>query len=55
MKMKIYLQDAGHMTKVAAMSIYGKNPFKNILFRNRWTNFQEEEVGVCSIRRSSPS
>ena len=23
--MKIYLQDAGHMTKIAAIPIYGKN------------------------------
>ena len=26
--MKIYLHDAGHMTKMAATSIYGKNPSK---------------------------
>ena len=26
--MKIYQHDAGHMTKMAAMSIYGKNPSK---------------------------
>ena len=26
--MKLYLQDAGHMTKMAATSIYGKKPFK---------------------------
>ena len=25
-EMKIYLHDAGHMTKMAAMPIYGKNP-----------------------------
>ena len=28
MEMKIYKYDAGHMTKMAAMSIYGKNPSK---------------------------
>ena len=26
--MKIYQHDDGHMTKMAAMSIYGKNPSK---------------------------
>ena len=26
--MKIYLHDAGHMTKMATMPIYGKNPSK---------------------------
>ena len=26
--MKIYKYDAGHMTKLAAMPIYGKNPSK---------------------------
>ena len=26
--MKIYLYDAGHMTKMAAMPVYGKNPLK---------------------------
>ena len=26
--MKLYLQDAGHMTKIAAEPIYGKNPSK---------------------------
>ena len=26
--MKIYLHDAGHMTKMAAMPIYSKNPSK---------------------------
>ena len=28
MEMIIYLYDAGHMTKMAAMHIYGKNPSK---------------------------
>ena len=28
--MKIYQYDAGHMTKMAAMPIYGKNPSKII-------------------------
>ena len=29
MEMKIYLHDAGHMTKMAAMPIYGKTPSKS--------------------------
>ena len=28
MEIKIYVQDAGHMTKMAATLIYGKNPSK---------------------------
>ena len=28
MEMMIYEHDAGHMTKMAAMPIYGKNPSK---------------------------
>ena len=27
-EMKIWWHDAGHMTKMAAMPIYGKNPLK---------------------------
>ena len=34
--MKIWWHDAGEMTKMAAMPIYGKNLFKNLL-RNRST------------------
>ena len=33
-EMKIYKYDVCHMTKMAAMTIYGKKPFKN-LFRNQ--------------------
>ena len=32
---KIYTKYFGHMTKVAAMPIYGKNPFKNLLLQNQ--------------------
>ena len=38
--MKIYQHFAGHMTKMAAMHIYGKN-FKNLLSRNHWADFDE--------------
>ena len=39
--MKIYWKDGGHITKMAAMPIYGKNPSKNLPLRNRWTDFHE--------------
>ena len=29
------------MTKMAAMPIYGKKHFKNLLLQNRWTDFNE--------------
>ena len=32
--MEIYLNDAGHMTKMAGMPIYGKNPSK--IFFETW-------------------
>ena len=41
MEMKIYYYDAGHMTKMVTTPIYGKKPFKNLLLRNRWTDFHE--------------
>ena len=34
--MKIHQQNAGHMTKMAAMPIYGK-----ITLNNHWTDFDE--------------
>ena len=37
--MKIHQHNAGHMTKMAAMHIYGKN--KNLLSRNHWADFDE--------------
>ena len=40
MEMKIYLHDAGHMTKMTAIPIYGKNHSK-IFFRNQWADFLE--------------
>ena len=35
----MYIRNQGHMTKMAAMPIYG--PFKNLLLQNRWTDFNE--------------
>ena len=37
--MKIYQHDAGHMTKMAALSIYGKT-LQNLL-QNQWNDFDE--------------
>ena len=37
----VYINNPGHMTKMAAISIYGKKPFKNCLLRNRWINFNK--------------
>ena len=34
--MKIYIHDAGHMTKMAATPIYGKNPSKIFFFGTGW-------------------
>ena len=31
----------GHMTKMAAMPIYGKKPFKNLLLQNQRADFHE--------------
>ena len=32
---KVYINGTGHMTKMAAMLIYGKKNFKNLLLQNR--------------------
>ena len=37
----MYIRNPGHMTKMAAMPIYGKNPSKNLLLQNRWTDFNK--------------
>ena len=39
-EMKIYKHDSGHMTKMAAMSIYGKN-LQNLLLQNQRADFHE--------------
>ena len=38
--MKIHQDNAGHLTKMAAMPIYGKT-LKNLLSRNHWADFDE--------------
>ena len=35
---KVYSNGPGHMTKMAAMPIYGKKPFKNLLLQNQRAN-----------------
>ena len=37
----MFLKNPGHMTKMAAMPIYGKKPFKNLLLWNGLTDFKE--------------
>ena len=37
--MKIHKDNAGHMTKMAAMLIYGKNTLKIFFSRNHWADF----------------
>ena len=39
--MKFHQHFAGHMTKMAAMPIYGKSTFENLLSRNHWADFDE--------------
>ena len=38
---KVCSRHLGHMTKMAAMPIYGKNPSKNLLLRNQLSDFHE--------------
>ena len=37
----MFINNPGHMIKMAAMPIYGKNPSKNLLLLNQWANFNE--------------
>ena len=37
----MYINNPGHMTKMAAMPIYGENPSKNLLLQNQWTDFNK--------------
>ena len=39
--MKICEHDPGHMTKMAAMPIYGKKPFKILFLQNQQADFHE--------------
>ena len=45
--MKIYTNELGHMTNMAAMPIYGKN-LKNLLLQNQQTHeFDTSYVALC--------
>ena len=37
----MYIRNSGHMTKMAAMPIYGKKTLQNLLLKSRWTDFTE--------------
>ena len=39
--MKVYINGPGHMTKMAAMPIYGKNPLKIFFSRTGWPIFMK--------------
>ena len=39
--MKIHKDNAGYLTKMAVMPIYGKKNFKKLLSRNHWVDFDE--------------
>ena len=42
--------DAGHMTKMATMPIYGKKHFINLLLQNQLTDFQENWYVALGIQ-----
>ena len=39
--MKIYTNGLGHMAKMVAMPIYGKNSLKNLFLQNQWAGYNE--------------
>ena len=39
--MKIHQHNAGYMTEMSAMPLYGKKLFINLLIRNHWADFDE--------------
>ena len=47
--MKIYTNELGHITNVAAMPIYGKN-LKNLLLQNQWIDDLETWYMALSMR-----
>ena len=48
--MKIYLHDAGHMTKMAAMLINGKNPSKIFFSRTGGPIFTKLDMQHCGLQ-----
>ena len=51
---KIYINCPGHMTKMAAMPIYGKNFLKNLLLRNH-KSYDLETWHVASVTLAKQS
>ena len=47
--MKIYINEMGHMTNMAAMPIYGKN-LKNLLLQNQYTDDLETLYVALSMQ-----
>ena len=41
LKALFLVNNPGHMTKMAAMPIYGKKTFKILLLQNHWTDFNQ--------------
>ena len=37
----MFINNPGHMTKMAAMPIYGKKTFKILLLLNQWADFNK--------------
>ena len=42
----MFINNPGHMTKMAAMPIYGKKTFKILLLLNQWTDFNKTWHGA---------
>ena len=50
--MKIYINESGHMTNMAAMPIYNKN-LKNLLLQNQLNDDLETYYVVLSIKSTT--
>ena len=46
---EIHQDYVGHITKIAAMSISGKQHFKNLFFKNHWADFDENLYEASEI------
>ena len=47
---EVYLKGPGHMTKMSAIPIYGKNASKSLFLQNQWANCLESLYVVLKIR-----
>ena len=45
----MYINNPGHMAKMAAMPLYDKNPSKVFLLQNWWTDFNETWLEASMI------